>query len=145
MADLHQLTILETLAELDRGACSAEDVTSQYIRRIDAIDGQLGAFLSLDRDQALADARAADQRRREGRGGRLLGIPVGMKDVLNVKGPELHLRFADFEGLHRAVRCDGGGPVARGGRDHHGPSEHGRVRHGFEQRKLVVSSGAQSV
>jgi len=86
MADLHQLTILETLAELENDACSAEDVTSQYIRRIDTIDGQLGAFLNLDRDQALADARAADQRRREGQGGRLLGIPIGMKDVLNVKG-----------------------------------------------------------
>ena len=86
MAALHHLTIRETLAELDRGACSAEDVTRQYIDRIDALDGQLGAFLVLDRERAIADARAADERRRAGLGGRLLGIPVGMKDVLNVKG-----------------------------------------------------------
>lgn len=86
MAELHQLTIHETLAALDQGECSSEDVTRNYIRCIEAIDGQIGAFLHLDKEQAIKDAQAADERRRSGRGGRLLGIPIGMKDVLNVAG-----------------------------------------------------------
>jgi aspartyl-tRNA(Asn)/glutamyl-tRNA(Gln) amidotransferase subunit A len=86
MAEPHQLTILETLAALDRGEFTSEQVTRKYIERIDAIDQKIGAFLSLDREKALQDARAADERRRAGKSGRLLGIPVGMKDVLNVAG-----------------------------------------------------------
>jgi len=86
MAELYQMTIHETLAAMGRGDCSSEDVTRSYIERIDQLDGQIGAFLQLDRDQALGDARKADQRRRDGKGGRLLGIPIGMKDVLNVAG-----------------------------------------------------------
>ncbi len=86
MADLSQLTIHETLSALARGECTSEDVTRRYIERIDALDKQIGAFLHLDRDQALADARTADTRRKEGKAGRLLGIPLAMKDVLNVKG-----------------------------------------------------------
>ncbi len=86
MSDLHELTVVETLDALAAGTCSSEDVTRRYIERIDALDPVIGAFLSLDREQALAHARAADRRRQAGEGGRLLGIPVAIKDVLNVKG-----------------------------------------------------------
>ncbi|HMO05894.1 MAG TPA: Asp-tRNA(Asn)/Glu-tRNA(Gln) amidotransferase subunit GatA [Kiritimatiellia bacterium] len=86
MAELTQLTLHETLDALARGTCSSEDVTRAYLDRIAAVDDRIGAFLHLDRDQALADARAADARRKAGQGGRLLGVPLAMKDVLNVKG-----------------------------------------------------------
>jgi len=86
MTALHQYTVKETLALLSRGDCSSEDVTRACITRIDQTDERIGAFLHLDREQAMADAKAADARRRAGQGGRLLGVPVGIKDVLNVKG-----------------------------------------------------------
>jgi len=86
MTELNQLTICETLSALEQGTCSAEQVTQSYIDRIAAVDNRIGAFLHLDQEQALRDAKAADVARREGRKGRLLGIPIAMKDVLNVKG-----------------------------------------------------------
>ncbi|HMO50316.1 MAG TPA: Asp-tRNA(Asn)/Glu-tRNA(Gln) amidotransferase subunit GatA [Kiritimatiellia bacterium] len=86
MAELHQLTLVETLDALARGDCSAEDVARRYLERIAATDSAIGAFLELDPEQVLADARAADAKRRRGEGGRLLGAPIAMKDVLNVKG-----------------------------------------------------------
>ena len=86
MSALHQLTIGETLDALARGTCSSEDVTKAYLDRIDSTDQRIGAFLHLDREQTLADAREADAKRKAGANGRLLGVPVGIKDVLNVKG-----------------------------------------------------------
>ena len=86
MSELHHMTIGETLAAMARGDCTSEDVTRRYLDRIEEVDSQIGAFLRVDREQALADARAADQKRRDGDKGRLLGIPIGMKDVLNVAG-----------------------------------------------------------
>jgi aspartyl-tRNA(Asn)/glutamyl-tRNA(Gln) amidotransferase subunit A len=86
MGELHELTVHETAAALGRGACSSEEVALRYLDRIAATDGDIGAFLHLDRDQVLRDARAADAARRGGANGRLLGVPIAMKDVLNVKG-----------------------------------------------------------
>lgn len=82
----HQWTIAETIDHLNRGNCSAVEVTQSYLNRIAATDDRVGAFLHIDHTQALADARAADAKRAAGDKGQLLGIPVGMKDVLNVKG-----------------------------------------------------------
>ncbi len=86
MTAIHQATIGETIEALERGECSAVEVMTAYLDRIAATDDRIGAFLHLDREQALADARAADAGRAAGGKGRLLGIPVGIKDVLNVKG-----------------------------------------------------------
>ncbi|HMP90094.1 MAG TPA: Asp-tRNA(Asn)/Glu-tRNA(Gln) amidotransferase subunit GatA [Kiritimatiellia bacterium] len=86
MAELHELTMLESLAAMERGDCTSEGITRRYVERIQRIDPVIGAFLHLDADAALADARKADQARRDGHKGRLLGIPIGMKDVLNVAG-----------------------------------------------------------
>ncbi len=86
MSALYSLTISETLEALGNKACSSEEVTQAYLNRIDTTDDQIGAFLHLDREQALADARAADAKRKAGDAGRLLGVPLAMKDVLNVKG-----------------------------------------------------------
>lgn len=86
MAGLHQHTVLESLDLMGRGDCTSEEITRRYLDRIEATDGALGAFLHIDREQALADAKAADAHRRDGGHGRLLGVPVAVKDVLNVRG-----------------------------------------------------------
>lgn len=86
MTELYQLTISETVSALERGECTSEQVVRSCLDRIDAVDRHIGAFLSLDREQALLEARAADESRRRGIKNRLLGIPIAMKDVLNVKG-----------------------------------------------------------
>jgi aspartyl-tRNA(Asn)/glutamyl-tRNA(Gln) amidotransferase subunit A len=56
------------------------------VAEIEAHDDKIGAYISLDEDAALAQARAADKARSEGVAGRLLGVPIAVKDILNVKG-----------------------------------------------------------
>ena len=62
------------------------ELTQALIDRKEAVDEKVQAFNSLDKDGALAQAEAADQRRAAGESlGSLDGIPIGLKDVISVK------------------------------------------------------------
>jgi len=84
--EIANLTVCEAVRLLEAGECSAEELVRQLLAAIRERDGEIGAYLSVDEAGALAQARAADEARRAGRGGRLLGIPLAVKDVLNVRG-----------------------------------------------------------
>lgn len=57
------------------------------LRRVDAFDSQLSAFITLTAERALAQARQADQEIAAGRyRGPLHGIPIGLKDLYYTKG-----------------------------------------------------------
>lgn len=86
MADLHKLTIDELSKKMAAGACTAVDIVTDVLASIDATDGKVGAYLTLDRASALEQARAADAARAAGKTNPMLGIPVAIKDLLNVKG-----------------------------------------------------------
>ncbi|HEY5621004.1 MAG TPA: Asp-tRNA(Asn)/Glu-tRNA(Gln) amidotransferase subunit GatA [Pontiella sp.] len=86
MAELHTLTIAELSRMLSSGECTSVDVVNDVLTAIDAVDGKVGAYLTIDREDALAQARAADEARAAGADKPLLGIPVAIKDLLNVKG-----------------------------------------------------------
>ena len=86
MADLHKLTIAELAEKLAEGVCSSVDIVNDVLASIDATDGKVGAYLTLDREDALAQAQVADDRRAAGENLPMLGIPVAIKDLLNVKG-----------------------------------------------------------
>src|SRR5437762_14002350 len=77
----------ELLKRLDRGDLQSLDVTAAYLEAIAAKDSKINAFLHVDRDRALAQARAIDEKRRRGeRVGKLGGLPVAIKDVICSKG-----------------------------------------------------------
>src|SRR5467141_1763622 len=79
-----KLTATEAAAEIARGAVSAEDYTRACLDRIEAVDGEIKAFVHLDRDHALAQARSLDERRANGHSlGPLHGIPVAIKDIID--------------------------------------------------------------
>jgi len=80
------LTVAEALKLLEGGACSSEELVGAVLAAIRERDGELGAYLSVDEADALAQARAADAARRAGRRGPLLGVPIAVKDILNVRG-----------------------------------------------------------
>ncbi len=81
---LAALTASEAVADLARGAFSAEDYCRACLDRIDAVDGEVRAFVHLDRDHAIEQARALDERRSERRAlGPLHGIPVAIKDIID--------------------------------------------------------------
>jgi aspartyl-tRNA(Asn)/glutamyl-tRNA(Gln) amidotransferase subunit A len=83
---LNSLTISDLRFKLDRREVSARELTEACLARIHKVDGQIHAFLSVDEADALAQADAADRLlATDGKGKLLLGIPVGLKDVIAVK------------------------------------------------------------
>jgi aspartyl-tRNA(Asn)/glutamyl-tRNA(Gln) amidotransferase subunit A len=85
MTDLNTLTISAARDALARGAVSSVELTRAAFERIAAVDGRVRAFLALDEDGAVAQARAADAARGAGEAG-LRGIPLALKDVLATEG-----------------------------------------------------------
>ncbi len=90
MSDLHFKTISELAAMLAAGETTSVAITQAVVERTAAVDGQVKAFLSTDADDALAQAKASDERRAAGNVlGPLDGIPIGIKDTLAVKDQPL--------------------------------------------------------
>jgi aspartyl-tRNA(Asn)/glutamyl-tRNA(Gln) amidotransferase subunit A len=70
-----------------RGNLTPSAVAEAYLARIGALDGKVGAYLTVVRDQALAAARESDQRWHAGSPrGPLDGAPVALKDVMCTTG-----------------------------------------------------------
>jgi Asp-tRNA(Asn)/Glu-tRNA(Gln) amidotransferase A subunit family amidase len=76
------------LGRLEGGDCSARELVASVLERLDAVAPALGAVVARDDARALAEADAADRERRAGGGaGRpLLGLPLTIKDALEVAG-----------------------------------------------------------
>lgn len=79
-------TLCETRDALARGEASSVEVVGALLAAADRRNDELGCYLSIDRDDVLAQAREADARRARGENAPLLGVPVGIKDNLNVRG-----------------------------------------------------------
>ena len=81
---LTDLTASAAAAEIARGALSAEDYARACLDRIAEIDGDIHAFVHLDREHVLAQARTLDERRSDGQPlGPLHGVPVAIKDIVD--------------------------------------------------------------
>lgn len=88
MTQLTDLTITEALDKLRAREFSAVELTRAHLERIAQLDGQIQAYLNVTADYALRAAEQADQMRAAGEDRPLLGIPMGIKDVLSTKGIE---------------------------------------------------------
>lgn len=80
------LTIAELGRLLDAGALTCEELVIDTCERIEAIGGPLNAVATSTAERALAAARAADEVRALGMRHPLLGIPYGVKDIIDVEG-----------------------------------------------------------
>ena len=80
--ELHALTLHEAQQRLAAGDLTAVRLTEAVLERIDSVEPTVRAYLSLDREGAIAQAEAADAARAAGRGGPLCGLPLALKDVL---------------------------------------------------------------
>lgn len=73
----------ELLDRLNRRDLSAVEVARAFLAQIHKLDGEIGAFLSVDSAAALTQAEQLDQRRERGESlGPLAGLPVAVKDVI---------------------------------------------------------------
>ncbi|MBV8625613.1 MAG: Asp-tRNA(Asn)/Glu-tRNA(Gln) amidotransferase subunit GatA [Herbaspirillum sp.] len=82
---MHEKSLTELRAALDAKECSAVELAQAYLRRIDA-DRSLNAFIQVDSELTLAQAKAADVRLANGDAGPLTGLPVAHKDVFVTRG-----------------------------------------------------------
>jgi Asp-tRNA(Asn)/Glu-tRNA(Gln) amidotransferase A subunit family amidase len=81
---LAALTATEASAEIATGALSAEELARACLDRIAAVDKDIRAFVHLNPEHALTQARALDERRRNGQAiGPLHGVPVAVKDIFD--------------------------------------------------------------
>jgi Asp-tRNA(Asn)/Glu-tRNA(Gln) amidotransferase A subunit family amidase len=82
--DLTALTATEAAAEIARGAISSTELVAACLDRIATLDPEIRAFVHLDRDHALAQARELDELHQRGLSrGKLHGVPVGVKDIID--------------------------------------------------------------
>ncbi|MBD3005636.1 MULTISPECIES: Asp-tRNA(Asn)/Glu-tRNA(Gln) amidotransferase subunit GatA [unclassified Streptomyces] len=87
MTDLTRLTAAEIAARIASGEVTAVEVTEAHLARIEAVDEKVHAFLYVDREGALAQARAVDAKRERGEElGPLAGVPLALKDIFTTKG-----------------------------------------------------------
>jgi aspartyl-tRNA(Asn)/glutamyl-tRNA(Gln) amidotransferase subunit A len=79
-------SLKDIAAALRAKTVSAVELATDSLARIKARDGQINAFVTVDRDGALAAARAADASIADGSAGPLTGIPLAHKDVFCTEG-----------------------------------------------------------
>mgnify|MGYP006263796823 FL=1 len=83
----HWLSLSQTCQNLKSGQASAMRLTQEMLERAQALENQTFCYASLLADEALAAARALDQKQAAGEPlGLLHGVPIGIKDLLYTQG-----------------------------------------------------------
>ena len=109
---LARLTAVELSAGVASGALSAERVAREHLDRIAEREPSVGAWVHLDPDQVMTQARALDRAAVQGP---LHGVPVGIKDIIATA--DMPTQYGSPIYRHHLGRRLRRG-VARGGRDH---------------------------
>lgn len=79
-------TLKSLQQQLDAKQISSRELVTDYLARIDAQNPVINAFITVDRDGALAAAEAADTARAAGAAGPLAGLPIAHKDIFCTEG-----------------------------------------------------------
>ena len=79
-AEAHEWTATQIVAAINDGTTTCEAVTRSCLERIEAREPVVQAWQYLDREKAISQARALD---RSGHRGPLIGVPVGVKDIID--------------------------------------------------------------
>jgi amidase len=98
LSELHELPALTLRDALARGDVSAREVTDHFLRRIDALNPELGSFITITHDDALRAADHADRLHSSGVAlGPLHGVPLAHKDLTDVAGVRTTLGTAALD------------------------------------------------
>ncbi|MER3449655.1 MAG: Asp-tRNA(Asn)/Glu-tRNA(Gln) amidotransferase GatCAB subunit A [Chloroflexota bacterium] len=84
--ELYRLTIHEAHKLLLKGEINAVELTKSVLKRIEAVEDRVKAFITVTADLALQQAAEADRRIRAGEVTPLTGIPMQLKDVIVTRG-----------------------------------------------------------
>jgi aspartyl-tRNA(Asn)/glutamyl-tRNA(Gln) amidotransferase subunit A len=84
---LHYLSVTAAAQAIARKQLSPVELMKAHLARIEKLDPRLNAFIRLDAEAALEAARVAEREASAGRlRGPLHGVPVGIKDIIDVAG-----------------------------------------------------------
>ncbi len=86
MTELHHQTLAELAAGLRARRFSSVELARHFLARIERLNPDLNAFITVTREQALAAAEAADRRRAQGDDSPVLGVPIAHKDIFCTDG-----------------------------------------------------------
>ena len=80
------LCISELAKALSDKKISSVELTQLYLERIARFNPQVNAFITVDAEKSLAQAKVADELRAQGQAGTLTGIPLAQKDIFCAQG-----------------------------------------------------------
>lgn len=83
---MHNKSVAELSRDLESGQVSSVELTQQFLERIKQEDSKYNSFITVTEEQALAEARAADERRAAGNATPWTGIPFAHKDIFCTNG-----------------------------------------------------------
>jgi len=83
--DLIKLSASEALRMMEGGTLSSEEYVKAFLKQIELREDDVGAWIFLDPKLALEQAREADKRRKDKNAGKLNGLPIGIKDIIDTK------------------------------------------------------------
>ena len=87
MPEPYELSVVEAASQIRDGNLSPVALAESLLARIDALDGDLRAWVTIDRDGVLAVAREREAEvERGGPLGPIHGVPVGLKDIFYTAG-----------------------------------------------------------
>ncbi len=139
------LTIVDAARRLRDGSLTSAALTEACLARIARDNERLNAFILVTAEAARAQAAAADRELASGQDrGALHGIPIAIKDIVDIEGLADDVRVAREGGARRGEGRGGGRASAARGRGDHRQDEPARVRDGHDQRGLGVRRGASS-
>ena len=94
-------TAAQMAEALAKGETTSVELTQAHLDRVAAVDGQVKAFLHVDTEGALAQAKDVDARRAKGENlSPIAGIPLALKDVLVQKGVPTTAGSKILQGWH---------------------------------------------
>lgn len=85
--ELYNLTIHELHEKLKKKETTSLELTEAFLKRIDAVDCKIKAFLTVTKEDAIKQAKEADKRISSGKDiTPLTGVPISVKDIFCTKG-----------------------------------------------------------